>query len=155
MHTVAVSLYWAQQLHLCKTLCLRKLIGREHGKNITMYFDNKGSLNLAINIETVRILTSAPPQYKVTRSILILRLYVTGRIQQVFAQFTTRTEIVLASQLSTRGTVPACAVVIGLHWPAFLHIRIPSTMPHITLCVYIIYCLILWQKTRTDGNINI
>jgi hypothetical protein len=88
-------------------------------KNITVYFDNKGSLIVTVNIETVWIFTLAPAGYRVTRSILTL--YVTCRIEQRFAEFTTRTEIVLASHLSTRETVPAHAVLIRLLFYTYLY----------------------------------
>lgn len=59
----------------------------------------------------------------------------------MFAQFAPYPEIVLASHLFTRETVPACAVVTCLHWPAFLPVHVQNTMVRIALCVYVTYCL--------------
>jgi hypothetical protein len=42
-------------MHSCKTWFPAKLIGRECGKNITVYLGNKDSLILKINLKTVRI----------------------------------------------------------------------------------------------------
>ena len=86
-----------------------------HGQTalkLLCYFDNKDSLILAVNIETEWIFTLAPPGYRAARSVLTL--YVTCRIEQRFAEFIALTEIVLVSHLSTRETVPACAVEIAL-----------------------------------------
>jgi hypothetical protein len=65
-----------------------------------MYFDNKGSLILAVNIETVWIFTLASSGYKVNFN------FVTCRIKQRFAEFSILTEFILASHLSTREIVP-------------------------------------------------
>jgi hypothetical protein len=66
-----------------------------------MYFDNKGSLILAGNRNSVdlHISTFWIQDYKVNFN------FVTCRIEQRFAEFPTLTEIVLASHLSTRETV--------------------------------------------------